>query len=114
MAISEGRHCISVGLPGHEDGPTSAGRQFYLALADRFKEILAAARPRLGQVFQTWLRRELPADVFTVVKLSGFDGENPEQRPARWSVLLEATGDTWLGITVPFIGDKPQEAIVDT
>ena len=91
-----------------------AGRQFYLTLADRFEEILATARPKLQQVFQAWLQRELPADVFTVVKLSGFDVENPEQQPLRWSVLFETTGDRWLGITVPFVADEPQDAIVDT
>jgi hypothetical protein len=105
---------VSIGLPGAEAGPTRAGRQFYLALSDRFEEILAAARPKLEQVFQTWLGRELPADVFTVVKLSGFHVEDPEERPTRWSVSFEATGDRWLGITVPFIADQPQEAIVDT
>lgn len=105
---------ISIGLPGTEAGPTTASRQFYLALSDRFEEILAAARPKLEQVFQTWLRRELPADVFTVVKLSGFGVEALEERPPRWNVSFEATGDRWLGITVPFVADQAQEAIVDT
>jgi len=105
---------VGIGLPGNEDGPRQAGRQFYLALADRFEQILAAARPKLKEVFQMWLQRELPADVFTVVKLSGFHVENPEQQPLKWSVLFEATGDRWLGITVPFVADEPQEAIVDT
>jgi len=29
-------------------------------------------------------------------------------------VEFETTGEKWLGITIPFIGDIAQEAIVDT
>jgi hypothetical protein len=105
---------ISIGLPGGESGPSPEARQFYLSLPERFDQILDAARPQLQEVFRTWLQQDLPQDIFTVVKLAGFDLEDPKAQPVQWDISFETTGDEWLGIIVPFIGDTPQEATVDT
>ena len=105
---------ISIGLPGGEARPLPEARQFYLSLPGRLNQIVAAARPRLEQVFHTWLRQELLPDIFTVVKLAGFGVEDPKARPLRWDISFETTGEKWLGIIIPFEGDTPQEAVVDT
>jgi hypothetical protein len=31
-----------------------------------------------------------------------------------WDVGFETTGEKWLGITIPFVGDRPQDPVVDT
>lgn len=108
------RTIISIGLPGDENGPTEEARRFYLSLPDRFERIVAAVRPRLSDVWTTWLQTDLPVDIFRATKLAGFGLEDPQARPLRWDVAFETTGDKWLGITVPFIDNAPQEAIVDT
>ena len=105
---------ISIGLPGGESGPLPEARQFYLSLPGRFEQILAAARPRLEHVFKAWLQQDLPQDIFTVVKLAGFGVENPKAQPVEWDISFETTDEKWLGITIPFIGDTPQEAVVNT
>jgi hypothetical protein len=105
---------ISIGLPGGESGPMPESRQFYLGLPVRFEEILSAARPKLAQVFQIWLQKELPQDIFTVVKLAGFGLEDPKAQPVQWDISFETTGEKWLGIIIPFVGNAPQEAVVDT
>ena len=105
---------ISIGIPGGEEGPSSAARQFYLDLPGRFEEILEAARPRIVEVFRTCLEQDLPQDIFTVVKLSGFGLEDVKSRPLQWNISFETTGKKWLGIVVPFVGDTAQQAIVDT
>ena len=58
--------------------------------------------------------RNLPQDIFTVVKLAGFGVENPKAQPVEWDVSFETTGEKWLGITIPFVGDMAQEALVNT
>jgi hypothetical protein len=60
------------------------------------------------------LLQELPQDIFTSVKLAGFGVEDPKADPIEWDVSFETTGQKWLGIRVPFTGDTPQEAVVDT
>lgn len=105
---------ISIGLPGAETGPAQEARQFYLALPGRFEQILAAARPRLEEVFRTWLQQPLPQDIFTVVKLAGFGLEDAATQPIAWDISFETTGEKWLAISVPFIGDTAQNAVVDT
>ena len=89
-------------------------RQFYLSLPGRYEQILAAARPQLKEVFRTWLQQDLPQDVFTVVKLAGFGLEDAKAQPVRWDISFETTGDKWLGIIIPFVGDTAQKATVDT
>jgi hypothetical protein len=108
------RSTISIGLPGGENGPLPEARQFYLDLPDRFEVVLAAVRPKLAEVFRRWLDQELPEDIFTVVKLAGFDVEDPKARPLEWDISFETTGERWLGIVIPFQGDVPQEPVVDT
>jgi len=105
---------ISIALPGDERGPLPEARHFYLSLPGRFAEVLEAARPRLQNVFREWLRQDLPEDIFTVVKLAGFDVEDLRERPLKWDISFETTGEKWLGIVVPFVGDAPLEATVDT
>jgi hypothetical protein len=72
------------------------------------------ATPELAKVFPLWLKQELPDDIFTVVKLSGFGVEDPRAEPVSWDVSFETTGDTWLGISIPFTGDEAGEAVVDS
>lgn len=105
---------VSIGLDGDESGPRPEARKWHLELPSRFQRILKFARPELAKVFKTWLKHELPDDIFTVVKLSGFGVENPQTYPVEWDIMFETTGDKWLGITIPFVGDEPREAVVDT
>ena len=56
----------------------------------------------------------VPFSLPPVVKLSGFSVENPQAYPVAWDISFETTGDKWLGITIPFVGDEPREAVVDT
>jgi len=105
---------ISIVLPGDENGPLPEARQFYLSLPGRFETILAAARPELEDVFRTWLKQDLPENIFTVVKLAGFGLEGTKHYPFHWSISFETIGDMWLGIEIPFIGETAQQATVDT
>ena len=105
---------VAITLQGGESGPMPEARHFYLSLPERYEQILVACRPRLEQVFDHWLHERLPQDIFTVVKLSGFGLADPKERPVRWDIGFETTGDKWLGITIPFVGDTAMEATVDT
>ena len=105
---------ISIGLAGKETGLLPESRQFYLGLPERFEQILAGARPKLAQVFKTWLQQDLPQDIFSVVKLAGIGLEDATTQPVKWGISFETTGEKWLGITVPFVGDTAQDAVVDT
>lgn len=105
---------ISIALPGGESGPLPEARQFYLSLPGRFEQILAAARPQLQEVFRTWLLQDLPQDIFTVVKLSGFGLQDAKAQPVHWDISFETTGNKWFGIIIPFVGDTAQKATVDT
>ena len=105
---------ISIGLPGGEDGPLPEARHFYLSLPGRFEQILAVARPQLADVFATWLQQDLPQNIFTAVKLAGFGLVDATAKPLHWDISFETTGDKWLGIVIPFVGDAVQEALVDT
>lgn len=105
---------ISIGLSGDESGPRPEARQFYLSLPGRFEQILECARPRLEEVFRAWLDEDLPKDIFTVVKLAGFGLEDAKTKPVEWDISFETTGEKWLGINIPFVGDMAQQAVVDT
>ena len=105
---------ISIALPGGESGPLPEARQFYLGLPDRFDKILEAARPKLVQVFKTWLMQNLPKDMFTAVRLAGFGIEDPRAEPLHWDVSFETTEKRWLGIVIPFEGETPNEPVIDT
>jgi len=48
------------------------------------------------------------------MKLAGFGVEDMSGSPPRWDISFETTGDKWLGITIPFTGDVPQDPVVDT
>ncbi len=108
------RTVVGITLPGGENGPNPEARKFYLNLPARFDSILKACRPRLEQVFRDWRNQQLPQDIFTVVKLTSFAVENPEEQPVRWDVGFETTDDDWLGITIPFVGDTAIDPVVDT
>jgi hypothetical protein len=56
----------------------------------------------------------LPEDIFSVVKLSGIGVEDPAAKPLKWEISFETTGDTWFGISIPFVDDVAQKASVDT
>lgn len=105
---------VAIALKGGENGPRPEAREFYLSLPERFEEIMVSCRPQLDQVFKEWLGQSLPDDAFRVLKLSGFGLEDPEERPVRWDVSFETTGEKWLGVTVPFVGDAAGKATVDT
>lgn len=105
---------ISISLTGTEDGPDPMARQFYLDLPRRFEHIVASCRGPLQDVCSSWLQHDLPQDIFSVMKLSGFVLYDPKAKPLEWDVGFETTGDKWLGITVPFLDDVPQTAVVDT
>jgi len=105
---------VFIALRGGENGPTQEAREFYLELPRRFEQIVRLCQPRLEQVFRDWLGQSLPTDIFSVLKLSGFDVEDPTQHPPQWNVSFETTGDKWLSITVPFVAEVAMEAEVDT
>ena len=105
---------VAITLPGTVEGPRESGRAFYAAVPARFDDIIARARPALDEVFTEWLGRPLNADIWQDVALGGFGLEDPDIVPVAWDVGFETTGERWLGITVPFIGDDPQPPIVDT
>jgi hypothetical protein len=105
---------VSIGLDGDESGPRPDTRQWYMKLPSRFSHILELARPELAKVFKSRLDQDLPDDIFTVVKLSGFGVEDPRTQPISWDISFETTGEKWLGITIPFVGDTCKEAVVDT
>jgi len=105
---------VDIALQGRESGPDHEARQFYLGLSARFNSIVKLCRPRLERVFREWRDEQLPQDIFTVVRLTGFDVENPQEQAVRWNVSFETTNADWLGITISFIGDIPLEPVVDS
>jgi hypothetical protein len=105
---------VSIGLPGTAAGPFPESRAFFLAIPSRFEAILETVRPKLSEVFRTCLDRDIPEDLFSELKLAGFGLEDPKATPVEWDIAFETTGEKWLGITVPFIGDSAQDPAVDT
>jgi hypothetical protein len=107
-------HKIAISLPGSEAGPSPESRNFMLSRVHEFERTLGLARPKLDQVFRQWLGRPVADDLWEDVTLAGFDVEDPGAEPLEWDIGFETTGKRWLGISVPFIGDVPQNAVVDT
>lgn len=105
---------VAVSLPGTVEGPAESGRAFYLQLAARFEDIVHKVTPALDQVFLQWLGRPINPDIFQDVELTGFGGEDPAADPVAWDVGFETKGEKWLGIAVPFVGDDPQQPVIDT
>jgi hypothetical protein len=68
----------------------------------------------LDRVFVQWMGRPLNSELWCDVKLAGFGVEDPVAVPTRWDIAFETVGQKWLGITIPFIADEPQEPVVDT
>ncbi len=108
--------CVSIALPGDESGPFPESREFYFALPAKFDEIMNKARPKVAAVFRDPVLREWfnSEDFSSELKLTGFGLEDARATPIKWDVSFETMGDKWLGITIPFVGDIPQDAIVDT
>jgi hypothetical protein len=107
-------HAVGISLRGGEDGPSEDVRRFYLHLPERIEQILERCRPQLAKVFGEWLNRQIPEDLFSELKLGGFDVEDPNGHLLLWSVSFETTGEKWLGITIPFVDDAAGDAEVDT
>lgn len=105
---------VSVTLPGNERGPYSESREFYLRLSERFDDVIDHVRPKIEKVCLDWQLSPLPDDLFSAVKLSGFNLQYPMRDSMRWEVSFETLGSKWLGITIPFVGSEPQSAIIDT
>lgn len=103
-----------IASPGGLEGPLDAGRELDLQLAKDLDRIMRAALPVLNRVFRDWLGRSLNADVWEDVTLAGVGVEDPSSAPVEWDVSFETKGPTWLGITIPCMGDQPQDPAVDT
>lgn len=105
---------VSAGLQGGKDGPLPESREFYLGMQDRFADLMKTVLPILDQVFQERLGRPLSADPWADIEFAGFDVDDPTEQPCKWDAMFEATGEKWLGITVPFVGEKVQPPVIDT
>ena len=105
---------VSIGLDGDDTGPRRDFQEWYLSLPSRFPDLLERAKPALAKVFRTWLDQDLPEDLFSAVILSGFGVKDPSAAIISWDMSFETTGEKWLGITIPFSGLEPGEAVVDT
>ena len=112
--LSESGRSVGISLCGGEEGPSEDSRRFYLNLPARIDQIVERCRPSLARVFREWLNKELPADVFSELKLTRFDVDDPKGHPLHWTVMFEATGEKWLGITIPFVDEAAADAEVDT
>jgi hypothetical protein len=104
---------VSIALPGTVEGPVASGRAFYLSMPARFDRVIDQVRPILDRVFREWFGRPIAADLWSDVKLGGFDLEDPDGVPIAWDMGFESLGEKSLGITVPFLGEQPQEPTVD-
>ena len=105
---------VSIGLDGDQTGPSREARAFYLSRVSEFDRILQEARPQLEKVAREWLDRPLAESLWDDVKLAGFGTDDLKATPPTWEVSFETTGRRWLGITIPMVGDRAQEALVDT
>jgi hypothetical protein len=106
-------YSVSIGLPGGASGPLPESRSFLLSRVGEFDRTMRVVRPLLDAVFREWLRRPLEPDTWADVKLAGVGLEDPRAEPVEWDVAFETTGERWLGITVPFVGNSPQDPVVD-
>ncbi|OLE87724.1 MAG: hypothetical protein AUG08_11075 [Acidobacteria bacterium 13_1_20CM_2_55_15] len=105
---------VAIALPGGLDGPDIKARAFYLELSTQFDHVVKQVWPALDRVFREWIGRPLDTDLWKDVRLSGFGVEPLNIVPITWDVMFETTGEKWLAITVPFVGDSPQDPVVDT
>ncbi|PJZ70839.1 hypothetical protein CH373_06100 [Leptospira perolatii] len=101
-------------IRGTEEGPNQQHRKFYLDLVARFDFILQASRPQLAAAYKQWADKELPSDIFSAFELAAFGLEDPGANPVHWEVSFEATGETWIYVTISFVGNEAQSAVVDT
>ncbi len=105
---------VVITMRGGEDGPRPEVRQFYLGLPARFDSILSACRSQLDEVFRNWRGESLPENILSALDLGGFGVEDPPEDPVKWDISFETRDGKWLGILIPFVGDKAMEAVVDT
>ena len=64
-------------------------------------------------MYKSELGEPLPQDIFTTLKLTGFGVKDPYEQPVRWDISFETTGDKYLGVLIPFIGNTAMEPEVD-
>ena len=105
---------VAITLPGGLEGPQESGRAFCLRLATNFDQIILASTPILDVVFREWIGRPLNPVVWEDVTLAGFGVDDLDTAGTVWDVGFEAKGRKRLGITIPFVGDQPQDPVVDT
>ena len=108
---------IGISLPGDSQGPFAESREFYLSLPSKFEGVLKMVRPKLEKVYEDWLEKDLPQNIFDDLELTGFNLENPRSKPIQWEICFETKGDLpWLGIGIHFQGDELEDAdaVVDT
>lgn len=105
---------IAIAIPGTEKGLDPIAREFFLALPERFQFFITQCLSPLQEVWLMWFERDLPSDLFSVLSLAGIGITSLGGSAVEWEVSFETTGEKWLGITVPFIGDQPQPATVET
>jgi hypothetical protein len=60
------------------------------------------------------MERPLSADLWQDVRLAGFGVADLGSVPRTWEVTFETRGDKWPGVTIPFVGELPQDPVVDT
>jgi len=105
---------VGICLDGDESGPRPDYREWYLQLPSRYPRILEQARPVVAKELTFWLDQTMPDDVYQLVKIAGFSVKDPRAEPIEWDVAFETIGEKWLYINIPFVGDEPGEAVVDT
>ena len=105
---------VAINLDGDLAGPTEEARSFYRARVIAFEETIREVRPQLEKVAIAWLDRPLAVNLWDDLKLAGLGTDDLNASPRTWDISFETTGKRWLGITVPMIGDRAQEAQVDT
>ena len=106
---------ISVALPGDINGPDEKARQFVLAAGKRFRRIHQLVKPKLRAALQQWVSKDVPENLFSMVKLASIDITDVSNEPADWELSFETKpGFRWCFISIRFEGNIPLDAVVDT
>jgi hypothetical protein len=106
---------IGITLDGDEYGPNQDARKWYLDyIPSRYDEMKKMISPILKIALRKWTNENIEGDVYRYVKLVGIGVENSKVDPTKWDISFETTGKKWLFISIPFIGNDPQEAEIDT
>jgi hypothetical protein len=106
---------IGLSLDGGEDGPKEEFRQFYLNLVPRFESLVRIARPSIEKGYAQFVEKRLPEDLFEALRFTAFHIEKMDGKNTEWNMMFETRSDDyWYAFTIPFVGDTPGEAIVDS